>query len=182
MKKKQHQPEAQSFEAWEQPSYQTGSTQPPKSYSGIVAFLLVMVIFLCGIATALSVMNFRLLGLLETAAPTESTPLAFSQGDELVMPDSAVEYPLGFAGQAVPTFWQDYHGMPPGIYVAEVTNADTTRTTGLQPGDILTGLDGVTLTDETVFWNILDAHTTGDILEARVCRADQLVTVQLIME
>jgi serine protease Do len=40
--------------------YRTGSTQPPKSKRGPLAFLLIMVILLCGIISVLSFLNVRL--------------------------------------------------------------------------------------------------------------------------
>ncbi len=182
MKKKQQTKYTEQFESWEQPSYQTGSTQPPKSHSGVIAFLLVVVIFLCGISTALSVMNFRLLELLNTETSTEPPPVAFSQGDDLLVPEDAVAYPLGFAGQPVSDFWQDYHDMPAGIYVAEVTESGITRTAGLQPGDIIMQLDGLCVKDEASLQAVLNSHISGDNLEAQVCRAGDILTIQLIME
>ncbi len=50
----------QHMDPWERDSYTTGSTNPPKSRKGLVAFLLVTVILLCGITTALGVANVRL--------------------------------------------------------------------------------------------------------------------------
>lgn len=47
-------------EPWEQDSWQTGSTNPPKSRGGLVAVLLVLVIFLSGIVTVLGVLNVKL--------------------------------------------------------------------------------------------------------------------------
>ena len=47
-------------EPWENDSYETGSTRPPKSYGGLVAVLLVLVILLCGVSSILGVMNIRL--------------------------------------------------------------------------------------------------------------------------
>ena len=48
-----------------QESYRTGSTRPPKSYGGVIAVLLILVIFLSGVVTILSVMNIRLFRLVE---------------------------------------------------------------------------------------------------------------------
>ena len=45
---------------WEQGTYQTGSTRPPKSHGSIVAMLLVVIIFLSGISSALGLLNIRL--------------------------------------------------------------------------------------------------------------------------
>ena len=70
------------IEPWEQSSYETGSTRPPKSRGGIVAVLLVAVILLCGISTALGLLNIRLGLQLQTA---ESSNISFSNGE----PDSA---------------------------------------------------------------------------------------------
>lgn len=47
-------------EPWEQCYYQTGSTRPPKNRRGIIAILLVAVIFLGGIVSALGLLNIRL--------------------------------------------------------------------------------------------------------------------------
>ena len=45
---------------WEQDSYKTGSTNPPKKHGGVVAVLCVTVILLLGIISALGAMNIRL--------------------------------------------------------------------------------------------------------------------------
>ena len=51
---------------WDQGTYQTGSTKPPKSHSGLVAFLLIAVIFLAGITSFLGIMNIRLFSVLKS--------------------------------------------------------------------------------------------------------------------
>ena len=45
---------------WDDGVYGTGSTQPPKSHRALLALLLVIIIFLGGIATALSILNLVL--------------------------------------------------------------------------------------------------------------------------
>ena len=45
---------------WDDGVYGTGSTQPPKSHRALLALLLVIIIFLGGIATALRFLNIRL--------------------------------------------------------------------------------------------------------------------------
>ena len=45
---------------WDDGVYGTGSTQPPKSHRALVGLLLVMIIFLGGITTGLSILNIRL--------------------------------------------------------------------------------------------------------------------------
>ena len=47
-------------DSWEEGSWQTGSTVPPKSHSPLVALMLIAIIFLCGIVTVLGILNIRL--------------------------------------------------------------------------------------------------------------------------
>ena len=45
---------------WDDGVYGTGSTQPPKSHRALIGLLLVIIIFLGGITTAMSILNIRL--------------------------------------------------------------------------------------------------------------------------
>ena len=58
-------------------TWQTGRTQPPKRYVGLVSILLVLVILLSGISTALSIMNIKLYRKLSDAQ--NSAPMTFSR-------------------------------------------------------------------------------------------------------
>lgn len=49
-----------NIDPWDEGVYGTGKTQPPKNYSGIIALLLILVIFLSGIISLLSFMNIQL--------------------------------------------------------------------------------------------------------------------------
>ena len=51
---------------WDDGVYGTGPTEPPKSRGGLVALLLILVIFLCGIVTVLGILNVRLFVQLKT--------------------------------------------------------------------------------------------------------------------
>lgn len=66
-------------ECWDDGTYRTGSTRPPKASSPLVAFLLCAVIFLGGIASALGLVNIRLLQQLrQNMEPT--LPIAMQTG------------------------------------------------------------------------------------------------------
>ena len=45
---------------WDDQYYGTGPTEPPKSRGGLLALMLILIIFLCGIITVLGVLNIRL--------------------------------------------------------------------------------------------------------------------------
>ena len=58
---------------WECGVYETGRTKPPKNYGGLVAVLLVIVIFLGGLVSALSVLNIRLFAQLNSQEQERSS-------------------------------------------------------------------------------------------------------------
>ncbi len=63
---------------WNQGTYRTGSTRPPKSHGGLIAVLLVLVILLSGITTILGVVNVRLFRQVNQEAIKETLPISFS--------------------------------------------------------------------------------------------------------
>lgn len=174
-----------NWDPWNQTTYQTGSTNPPKSRSGMIAFLIGLVIFLSGISTALGLMNIRLFQQL-SAQPTEATaPVAFSQEAEadLAAPvDASVYFPLGFSGQTVPEFWNLYQDIPEGIYVTEVRSGSDAEQKGLQAGDILVNVGGTPVLDAEQLYELLKIHASGQPVEVTVCRAGQQITIPLLLE
>ena len=49
-----------NYTDWDDSVYGTGPTEPPKSRGGLVALMLILIIFLCGIITVLGILNVRL--------------------------------------------------------------------------------------------------------------------------
>ena len=123
-----------------QDTYRTGSTQPPKSHGGLIAFLLVLVIFLCGVSTALGLMNIRLSGIL-SQSDRETSPMAFS-GAKAEEYTEDIHFLLGFSGQEIPEIWCLYQDLPRGIYITNVTDHSDAAAKGVLPGDILLCVDG----------------------------------------
>ena len=68
---------------WDDGAYGTGRTKPPKTHSGVVALLLVLIIFLTGIITVLGLLNVRLFQKLSTQetlpAEEDTLPISFSE-------------------------------------------------------------------------------------------------------
>ena len=75
-------------EPWDPDYWQTGSTEPPKSRGGLLALLLILIIFLCGIITVLGVLNVKLftelnqqeeqslsITVVESTYPSETVPV-----------------------------------------------------------------------------------------------------------
>lgn len=68
-----------NLDAWQQDSYQTGSTVPPKKRTGLIAGLCVAVILLLGVISALGVMNIRLFQKLQSQ---REFPMSFLEGGQ----------------------------------------------------------------------------------------------------
>ena len=180
---KEKKPKTESFdqwEAWAQQTYRTGGTQPPKNHGGIIAFLLALVIFLCGISTALGLMNIRLFRQLTTLSNEEASPVIFSQAKESA--EDIFESPLGFHGQEVSPFWQNYHDLPQGIYVTEVFPGSNACKQGVLPGDVLIAINHVSVPDTVTLQQLLSACQVGDSVLATFIREDQTIDLTLVLE
>lgn len=70
------------YEPWNQDTYRTGSTRPPKKRWGLIAALLTMVILLAGLSTILSLVNIRLIGKMKETAQADTLPIRFSNAAE----------------------------------------------------------------------------------------------------
>lgn len=81
------------IDVWDAGTYQTGNTTPPKKSNPLVAVLLMLVIFLGGIASALGIINLRLLAQLQQQQPVETLPVQLQPNKEKpsYSDDSALE-------------------------------------------------------------------------------------------
>lgn len=166
-------------------TWQTGRTQPPKHYNGLIAFLLVLVILLSGISTALSIMNLKLYRTLTTVQ--DKTPVAFSRSSEI--PESTetvheevqvLQTHLGISGTVIPAVYQRYYKLPSGIYVSRVAEKSEAQEKGLIAGDIITTLNGQAVREDMVLDLWAQTLAAGDSVELSVYRSGSEFTVTLI--
>lgn len=164
-------------------TYQTGRTQPPKRYTGLITFLLVLVILLSGISTALSIMNLKLYRRLSDAEV--SSQVAFSRSSDATQPTEAVheevrvlQEHLGIAGTIIPDVYQRYYKLPSGIYVSRVADSSEAQKKGVVAGDIITKIGGSAVRDDLLdIWaNGLDV---GDTVELTLYRAGSEIELTL---
>ena len=145
-------------------TYQTGRTQPPKRYRGVLAFLIGLVILLSGISTALSILNFKLYKSLKLAEPAPQ--VSFSQ--DSAMPDTAALHPedldlygFGLKGTAIPGVYQRYYKLPSGIYVNQVSASSEAASKGIVVGDIITALGDVAITEDLTQQQLAELFVPG---------------------
>lgn len=157
--------------------YQTGQTTPRKSHQGVIAFLLILVIILCGIITALSMMNIRLFRMLEQTG----TSVQFStKADVAATADTGVFSPaLGISAQDISATYRSYNNWPEGIYISSIDPHGPAAHAGLRTGDILMTLNGTAITDEAAFLSASQQLTTGQQYALSVFRDDTSLTLTI---
>ena len=165
-------------------TWQTGRTQPPKHYRGVVAFLIVLVILLSGISSALSIMNLKLYWKLNTS---EKTPqVAFSRSDDVPQATDVVheevrtlQEHLGISGTWIPEVYQRYYKLPTGFYVSQVASGSEAKEKGILAGDIITCIDGQDIQDHLFLDTWANTIKVGDSVELVLYRSGTEVSVIL---
>ena len=101
---------------WDDSVYGTGPTDPPKSRGALVALLLILIIFLCGIVTMLSLMNIRLFRELKTDHKQSELAISFTTEPTEEMTEQTVptEAPAAVVSSA-PNATMDLQAAPKGI-------------------------------------------------------------------
>lgn len=69
-----------NYTDWDDSVYGTGPTDPPKSRGGLLALLLILIIFLCGIITVLGVLNVKLFHKLQNQKEND-LPICFTTAE-----------------------------------------------------------------------------------------------------
>jgi serine protease Do len=163
-----------SGESWAQDSYETGSTRPPKSHGGLVAVLLVLVILLCGVSSYMGVLNIRL-GLQLQQIGGSNVPIEFlpqstdsiDPTETTVMTDTLLP---GVDGRTVSEPEQSFYHWPAGVVVTKVVPGSEADKAGMTIGDIITAVNGRTVTDRETLQKILGQLQPGSTVSVTFCR------------
>ena len=166
-------------------TWQTGRVQPPKGHRALISVLLVLVILLCGISTALSILNFKLY---KELTVQETVPqVAFSRGADV--PETAQHHeedlPLGgfgLQGTVIPIVYQRYYKLPGGIYVTKVSSTGEAFAKGIVVGDILTQIENTPITDITVLEQLCAGFAPGQEVTLHMYRNGLTSTLTLVWE
>lgn len=156
---------------FEQDSYQTGSTKPPKNRGGLVAGLLVAVILLAGVSSILGLMNIQLFRMLQE----EKGSSAFFSPNETkaVTPgqiDASGKPKLGLSVGSISELDQRYYHLPAGVLITEVDHQGCAATAGLAVGDIILTFNGVSILTPQALEQVLLACQAGDRAEVEFYR------------
>lgn len=106
-----------NYPDWDDSVYGTGPTDPPKNRGALVALMLILIIFLCGIVTMLSLLNIRLFQELKTDKQ-EHQELAISfttEPTEKVMEQTVTTESPEPAAVSAPSATMNLQAAPKGI-------------------------------------------------------------------
>ena len=149
-------------------TYQTGVTQPGKSYLGVIAVLLTVVIFLTGVVTALGLMNVELFRQLQSDGSAKAASVSFDaptgEGADVypyARMDVGTQVPeLGIWYVMVSGVCNQYYDIPMGPMVTSV--GTQTRTAGIRGGDVLRFVKGQKVSTAEELKSVLEACQDGE--------------------
>ncbi|MDD3219129.1 MAG: trypsin-like peptidase domain-containing protein [Lachnospiraceae bacterium] len=79
---------------------------------------------------------------------------------------------LGITCMNVASETAQAYGMPVGVYITEVTEGGPAQAAGIQKGDIITKLDGSSVSDYEALVNALNYYAAGEKIDVVISRAD----------
>ena len=88
---------------------------------------------------------------------------------------------LGIKGENFSSFYQRFYRVPAGLYITEVQPGSPAAEAGIVAGDILTRIDGESVSTMEALNNLLYAHQVGDSLSLVIYRAQGQATVTVTL-
>lgn len=188
MKRKKQ--ETQYPDPREHSTYQTGSTTPPKKYSLLVAILLVLVVFLSGLASILGLLNFKMFSAFYEQEQAKQISLSPEVGNDLSevqensIPSALGTKIIGITGDTVTPVYQQHFQLPEGLFITYVEEGTSAHAQGIQEGDVLISLGDTRITHQQHIQDFLEDRAIGDTFEAVIYRrdTDTRLTVRLTVE
>ncbi len=155
--------------------YRTGRTAPRQKHNGIIAFLLILVIFLGGLVSVLGLLNIHLFRQLQQQ---DKSPLSFAQGDLVpVEPEGDSLAVGGITVQEMPAMYQQLYDLPSGLYVV-----DAPENGPVAPGDVLIGFGNSVVGSLAVLNALQDTCQAGQRVELMFYRQGEYFTHTVTLE
>ena len=89
---------------------------------------------------------------------------------------------LGITGDRISMIYQMYYHLPNGLHITNVAPDSAAAKAGIQTGDILLRLDGVSITGSEDLENALYAYTAGDTVTLIIYRNGKQYSVSVTLE
>lgn len=104
--------------------------------------------------------------------------------NQLISTGKVARPTLGIRWQAITPDIASMYGLPVqwGVYISRLVSGGPADKAGLQPGDIITHINGVELNDSHPYMNTLFTYKPGDQVELTVQRDNQSLKVSVILQ
>lgn len=89
---------------------------------------------------------------------------------------------FGIEAEPISKLYQNYWGLPRGLWITSVHPDSDAAAQGLQAGDILLALEGLPVTSNVDLYSFLYSHYIGSKVTAVIFRSGQKVTMTLTVE
>ena len=161
-------------------TYQTGSTTPPKAHRGLVAILLVLVVFLSGMVSILSFLNIRMFSTFYQSQQ-EEVPLSLEISDapveDAMAPDadpvtSGDHKTIGIQCDPITPVYREHFRLPEGLFITYVDEQSSAYREGIREGDVLISLEDVPIREEDSLKAFLETRSPGENCRALIYRLD----------
>lgn len=162
----------------QQSFYQTGYTQPPKSYRGIIALLLITIVILGSVTTVLGLLNIQLFRKLSMQSG-DADSVHFAQLEN--QRSSSDTNVLGLSVKTLSVFDQKFYHLPQGVYITAVMPGSNAAKQGILPGDILVSVQNILISDEKALESYLDTCIQGQLLNGIIFRDGKQYSVTLVI-
>lgn len=165
--------------------YRTGSTNPPKSYRGVISVLLALVVVLGGIVTALGLLNVRLFQLLmnqENANAVTFSRNAQKAAVAMAQEEGLYLTALGLTGQDMDGVVGSFLDLPDGVYVAAVTENGPGYRAQLKTGDVITALNEEPVCCGAELQQLLAQKRTGQRALVKVYRDGSYLRFLVVLD
>lgn len=88
---------------------------------------------------------------------------------------------IGINGRNITEEISEYYHLPIGVYVVSVVDFSAAEKASLQIGDVITHCNGQKVTTVDELNAIRDTHASGDTLTLTIVRADEKMTIELVL-
>lgn len=166
----------------EQNCYRTGFTEPKKPKQGVLAALLILVIFLGSINTGFRLLDIRLFREVSKDAGIAPASVQFSAEKNHTLSQSPNVPALGIYGENISDFERLYYDVPAGFYITQVAAGSPAEEAGIRPGDVLLYFNGHHTPDLDVLLEKIASCNTDETAYLLLHRQDLEYSVEIRLD
>ncbi len=101
--------------------------------------------------------------------------------ETLIRDGEVIRTTIGITCGGIPEKAAEHYGLPGGLYIMSVTENYDAAEKGIQPGDILTAVNGIPVTTTNEVNTIKDTFGVGDTLTLQIWRAGESFSVDITL-